>query len=879
MKRRISSRTIIYLILSVFLLVSLLPLSVSANDNTKEDFLKMDPISQDQMVSNTNEQVINTAALNFVEIAPGGDHTCALTVDGGVKCWGANDWGQLGDGTLIDKNLPIDVIGLSTGVISISAGDDHTCAVTSSNAVKCWGGNYLGQLGDGTTTKQSTPVDVVDLSSGVSAISLGLYHSCALTVSGGVKCWGSNNYGQLGDGTTSQKNTPVEVVGLSSGISDISSGGSHTCVKTTSGGGKCWGSNDYGQLGDATFSQRNTPVDVIGISEGISEITTGQNHTCAVTQNGEGKCWGWNSYGQLGDGSTFDSEIPVNVVGLQSGVSAIVGSRLSTCALTGAGGVKCWGRNDTGQVGDGTMFDRNVPVDVVGLSSGMIKISAGSYHICVLSSSGKMKCWGRNFYSQLGDGTILMRSIPINVVNTKNNISNIATGSWHTCNLDANGSVNCWGENYWGELGDGTKIHRSTPGSVIGLPGGINYVATGRWHTCVLTSSNGVMCWGANNYGQLGDGTTTQRSTPVDVVSLSSGVSTIVGGWYHTCALMTNGGVKCWGANSTGQLGDGTTTQQNTPVDVVGLSGDVIALTAGSEDTCAIIVGGSVQCWGRGNSTPSDVYGLESGVSDIATDYTHKCAVVSGGVKCWGINEYGQLGDGTYTDSSIPVDVVGLGSGVIGIDVGYYHSCALTESGGVKCWGRNSNGQLGNGALLNFPTPVDVIGLGEGVSLIEVGGYHNCAQVEADRLKCWGSDSFGQLGIGSNIYSLVPVNVVDEILPSLTTNYTNGQPGSYITITGMNYPSDSQATLLINGEILSSTVSVSPTGSFVVFLDTTGADEGSYFVTASVNPSATTSFILGDGAPLRLQEGGGQTFEVPPGIAYDDFVYLPILSR
>ena len=565
--------------------------------------------------------------------------------------------------------MPVAVSGLASGVTAIAGGWEYTCALAA-GAVKCWGYNGDGELGDGTTTNRSVPVAAIGLSGGISAVVAGSYHTCALTAGGAVRCWGYNDYGEVGDGTTTNHSSPVAVSGLTSGVNAIAAGSYHTCAVSAGGSVSCWGYNGYGQLGDGANIDSATPVPVSNLASGAAAITAGFYHTCALLAGGKLKCWGRNDYGQVGDGTTTDHAAPAAAGGLTSGIKALAAGYYHTCVLTTSGGVECWGYNTSGQLGDGTTTDRYTPVGVVGLGNGVAAIALGGYHTCALTTGGAVECWGDNEYGQLGDGTTTSSDTPVPVSGLASGVTAITAGDGQTCALLAGGAVKCWGRNDYGQLGDGATANLSTPVAVTGLASGVAAIAGGGYHTCALTVSGAVECWGGNEDGQLGDGTTTDHHTPVAVTGLASGVTAIsTHGWF-TCALVTGQGVECWGDNSYGQMGDGTTTERNVPVPVKGLANGVTAISAGGWHTCALTAGG--------------------------------------GLECWGLNTSGELGDGTYTSATIPVDVQGLASRVSIVTAGKQHTCALA-AGSVMCWGYNWDAELG---INPDWTPVDVIGFG-----------------------------------------------------------------------------------------------------------------------------------------------------------------------
>jgi alpha-tubulin suppressor-like RCC1 family protein len=350
----------------------------------------------------TAEAVEGGASMGMV--SAGANHSCAVTSTGGVKCFGDNTNGPLGNGTSNSGSyIPGDVTGLTSGVKAVSAGYAHTCALTNAGGVKCWGSNGFGQLGDTTTTNRLTPVDVNGLTSGVASISSGDYHTCAVTTTGAAKCWGYNADRQLGDNTTANRSTPTDVNGLTSGVATISAGATFSCAVTTGGGAKCWGKNADGQVGDTTTTNRATPVDVDGLASGVATISTGEAHACALTTGGAVKCWGDNEFGQVGDNTDIDRKAPVNLTTLASGVASISLGYDHSCAVTTGGGAKCWGDNAIGAVGTGTTTSRFLlPTDVSGLTTGVATVEGGVSHTCAITTANVARCWGYNGTGQSG---------------------------------------------------------------------------------------------------------------------------------------------------------------------------------------------------------------------------------------------------------------------------------------------------------------------------------------------------------------------------------------------------------------------------------------------------------------------------------------------
>ena len=484
------------------------------------------------------------------QVSAGTYNTCAIAQSSNSYCWGQNTEGRLGNGTTTDSSYisAVDISGVLSGKTTrqISAGITHTCIVASDNQIYCWGANGSGQLGNGLTDNSSVPVatipvrDSSDRPSLDISVSIGGGSTCALASNHRLYCWGNNASGQLGAGTTTNSMQPllVQSAGSLDGktIQSTSAGNLYTCVIASNMRAHCWGKNDYGQLGNNSTTDSLTPVAVVvsGALNGqasIKQIAAGSTHTCAVASNNKAYCWGDNTYGQLGNNSTASSSVPVAVdtSGVLSGKSIvqITAGSAHTCAIASDNQVYCWGSNANGRLGNNSTTNSLVPVAVntSGVLSGktVIQISAGASYVCAIASDNQVYCWGYNGSGRLGNGSTTNSSVPV-AVNTSGVLSGktvrqISSESGQACALASDNQVYCWGNNDNGRLGNGSTVSSSVPVAVntSGVLSGktVRQVSAESGHSCALASDNNIYCWGDNTYGQLGNSSTISSSVPV----------------------------------------------------------------------------------------------------------------------------------------------------------------------------------------------------------------------------------------------------------------------------------------------------------------------------------------------------------------------------
>lgn len=695
-----------------------------------------------------------------VDVSVGRDHSCAVRDDGTVHCWGRNHAGQLGDGTTTDRAAPVQVAGVY-GAVSVSAGGFHTCAVLSDGFSQCWGSGGGGQLGNGSGNNSLVPVsprgliDVVEITTGDA-------HSCARTIDGAVWCWGSRSLGRGSDPRSSYSPVLVE---LPTAV-DIDAGTDHTCAVLADTTVRCWGEdNTQGQLGDGTTSTTRLPVVVSGLA-GATTVSAGENHSCATLSDGTVRCWGLDG-GRLGSTSAVGfSPVPVPVDGV-AGAASVAAGREETCARRANGSLQCWGLEavDPGAVG----------------STHDVELSTGG-HGCAVLTDGSVRCWGSRSYGQLGNDDADAASASPVSVGPLEPAAAVSAGGTFGCALLPSTTLRCWGLNDSLQLGNirvgnspsPVPVLHYTPGAPSDDRRELRHVVeleTGSAHACTRLSGGMMRCWGNNNSGQIGIGSTGSAREPVGPSGIYSAVDISAGG-ANSCAVLDDGTARCWGFGGW-RIGSGTMpfTSAPSPLTVAGLI-DATSIDTGQNHTCVVRTGGKVSCWGAddgnqgvlgqsvflGSNVPLEIADLD-GVVEVAAGGRHSCALLAdGSVRCWGANDRGQLGDGSSTAKSFePVPVVGL-QDAVAITAGGEHSCALLADGTARCWGANAYGQLGDGSRQLSRSPVEVAGL-SGLTDVDGGDRSTCAATSDGSAWCWGANSSRQLGTGASFTS-PPVQVV-----------------------------------------------------------------------------------------------------------------------
>ena len=664
------------------------------------------------------------------KLASGSSHNAVIKNDGTLWVWGNNSDGQLGDGTNINRNRPIQ-IGMNSDWKTVYTGSRRTFGIKNNGTLWGWGNNFDGQLGDGTTVTKTTPTQI-GIENDWEKLSIRSSHSLAIKKNGTLWAWGYNGAGQLGDGTTSSKLIPTQI-GLSSNWKSISVGSDFSIALKTDGTLWGWGYNSFGQLGDGTNINKLTPIQ-IGTSSNWESIATGDYYTLALKT--DGTLWGWgnNSSGQIGDGTYTNKLIPTKIDN-STNWKIIIGYGNISLALKNDNTLWGWGSNPYGVLGDGTTNNINIP-NQIGTDTDWDIATLGSTHIVAVKKNSSLYAWGSNLSGQLGDGIDDVNTNPRQVGNLRN-WKSVAAGANHSLAIKTDGTLWAWGARFGEKFSDGTLTNKNSP-TQIGTETNWKIIVVGYGQNFALKNDGTLWGWGDNSSGLLGDGTKIDRNYPTQIGINFNNVFTGLG---LNFALKTDGTLWGWGSNVVGQLGDGSTNDRLIPTKI-GTSLDW-TFVAPSYNTHAVKTDGTLWEWGivysQIRNTPIRK-GLDSNWDKVTCGFNNFVGLKNDRTLwTWGQNYFG--GD-IYT----PVRV-GNTNDFVTLSSGAFHNLTIKSDGTLWSWGENTSAQIGNGLTSNYEL-IKKIGTDSDWKAIAAGANHSLGIKNNGTLWSWGGDDNGQLGNG-----------------------------------------------------------------------------------------------------------------------------------
>ncbi len=712
--------------------------------------------------------------------------------------WGTNSDGQIGDNTQINRSSPVQTIAGGFNWRQLANGPAYTAAIKTDGTLWVWGNGTSGKLGTGTTTDRSSPVQTIAGGTNWKQVACGLNHTAAIKTDGTLWVWGDNFYGQLGDGTSFGKSSPVQTLTGGTDWKQVSCGRYHTAAVKTDGTLWTWGNNSfYGQLGDNTQINRSSPVQTIAGGTDWKQVACGQDHTSAIKTDGTLWGWGYDLNGQLGDNANTLRSSPVQTIAGGTDWKQVACGQDHTAAIKTDGTLWTWGRGIYGKLGNNSITNRSSPVQTSLAGTDWKYVNASFSYTVAIKTDSSLWVWGLNDVGQLGDGTIVDKSSPVQQGSLTNWIvagdyddanpytTSLGLTSQPNSNSPGNdfdslyirkdmfteGALWNWGYNANSQLGISSISPMSSPVQTTATGTTwktLSYLGTGVEHQLSIRADGTLWAWGYNWQGQLGDTTVILRSSPVQIIVGSTNWKQVSVGGYHSTAIRTDNTLWTWGWDAYGQLGNGATADISSPIQIGSMT-NWKQVSAGYHGSAAVKTDGTLWTWGsndNGQLGDNSLVPKSSPVQTIAggTDwklvsagYIHTAAIKNNGqLWVWGAGSFGQLGNNFGGHFSSPIQL-GSFTNWKQVACGSFHTVALKTDGTLWTWGQNTDGQLGINTTTNRSSPVQVSG--NNWRQISTGGHYIAAVKTDGSLWTWGRNSSGQLGDGTSASKSSPIQV------------------------------------------------------------------------------------------------------------------------
>jgi alpha-tubulin suppressor-like RCC1 family protein len=538
------------------------------------------------------------AKKTFCQISSGIYYSVAIDNRGLVWGWGYNLYGQLGDNSVTSKRTPVSILGAKKTFCQINAAQYFTTSIDQYGLLWTWGLNNYGQLGINSSVYKCTPVSILGNRKTFCSVKSKYQHTLAIDNRGLVWGWGYGRDGQLWDKTTLSARTPVSILGSRKTFCSVGTGLWHGIGIDNNGYTWTWGLNNYGQLGNYYILSVCTPVSIKGAKKTFCKVDTGTYNVVTIDYKGQVWSWGYNAYGQLGNNATQSEISPVSILGVKKTFCEIAGAYTHSLGIDNRGLLWAWGYNNAGQLGVYSVTSKRTPVSILGAKKTFCQISSGDYFSIAIDNRGLVWGWGNDIYGQLGDYSITCKCTPLSIMGAKKTFCQINSDYYSVMGIDNRGLVWSWGYNNYGQLGDNSITNRCTPVSIMGAKKTFCKIDVGYNQSSAIDYKGQVWSWGYNAYGQLGDNSVTSKRTPVSILGAKKTFCSIVSGAGHSLGLDNRGQVWVWGLNNYGQLGDNVTTNRSTPISIMGAKKTFCQIHAGYTHSIAVDNRGIAWGWG-----------------------------------------------------------------------------------------------------------------------------------------------------------------------------------------------------------------------------------------------------------------------------------------